>query len=254
MGAQAPGLAALPGTPSHLGDDRLILDDAGDFTVMVSARPHEGNWIQIQPDSRTLMVRQTFLRRDAEQAADLRIERLTPAEARIVDPLDSAVRRLRRATATLTTLTSVWPDWVRGFTDYAALNEFFIFDEATHLAIGGDPEVRIPLCRWRIEPGQALVVDIRPPQCTYWNAQLSTVFSEVMPARTGQSSRNSTQVTVSPDGVVRLVIAPEDPGMPNWLDTGGRHQGLLAVRWVGARQYPLPATTVVALRDAAWIS
>lgn len=251
LGAQAPGRAALPGTPSHLGDDRLLIDDDGQFSITVSAQPHQGNWIQIQPDSRTLMVRQTFLRRSEEQPADLSIQRVSAATHITGDPLDSTLRRLHRATTTLRTLTGYWPEWVRGFADHAEINEFFIFDEATHLAIGGDPEVRIPMCRWQLGPDQALIVVLHPPQCRYWNAQLATVWTEQMPALTGQSTRNSAQVVTSPDGAVRLVVSPRDPGCDNWLDSGGRLQGLLSVRWVGARRHPLPSTELVALTDLA---
>jgi hypothetical protein len=249
LGAQAPGRAALPGTPSHLGDDRLLVDDGGVFTITVSAQRHSGNWIQIQPDSRTLMVRQTFLRPAEEQAAELSIERVSAATRKIADPLDVTLRRLHRATSTVQMLTAFWPDWVRTFADHAATNEFFIFDEATHLAIGGDPEVRTPLCRWRVGPDEALIVEIRPPECTYWSAQLATLWTEQMPARTGQSSRNNAQVVAAPDGIVRLVVSPRDPGCDNWLDSGGRLQGLLTVRWVGARHHPLPSTKLVALTD-----
>jgi hypothetical protein len=40
------------------------------------------------------------------------------------------------------------------------------------------------------------------------------------------------------DGSWTLVIAPEDPGVPNWLDTGGRLQGFMLLRWVLAGDRP----------------
>lgn len=249
LGAQAPGRAARPGTPSHLGDDRLILDEDGSFTIAVSSERREGNWIQIQPDSRTLMVRQTYLRRATETAADLSIERIAGPAVRPSNPIESSLRRIARSTQMIKTLAAFWPDWVRSLTDHAAVNEFFIFDEATHLSIGGDPEVRIPLCRWIIDPDEALVIELRPPRCNFWNVQLATVWSEQMPARTGQSTRNNAQVEAASDGAFRLVVSPEDPGCPNWLDTGGRMHGVIAVRWVNADALPLPTTRVVALPD-----
>ena len=36
-----------------------------------------------------------------------------------------------------------------------------------------------------------------------------------------QSSLNGHQAVLDPDGVFRAVISARDPGVPNWLDTGG---------------------------------
>jgi hypothetical protein len=33
------------------------------------------------------------------------------------------------------------------------------------------------------------------------------------------------------DGTLTLVVAPKDPGVSNWLDTTGLHEGTLFVRW-----------------------
>ena len=43
------------------------------------------------------------------------------------------------------------------------------------------------------------------------------------------------------------MIAPEDPGpgVANWLDTGGRHEGYMIVRWVLADGPPHPSAEVV---------
>ena len=50
------------------------------------------------------------------------------------------------------------------------------------------------------------------------------------------------------DGSWRLVIAPSDPGgVENWLDTGGRLEGYMLVRWVLADDPPHPSAEVVKL-------
>jgi hypothetical protein len=41
-----------------------------------------------------------------------------------------------------------------------------------------------------------------------------------------------------PDGAFTLVVAPDDPGVPNWLDAGGRREGFLLLRWVLAGDAP----------------
>jgi hypothetical protein len=43
----------------------------------------------------------------------------------------------------------------------------------------------------------------------------------------------------------RLVVAHEDPGLPNWLDTGGEGEGLIFVRYLLPEEQPLPLSTRV---------
>ena len=47
------------------------------------------------------------------------------------------------------------------------------------------------------------------------------------------------------DGSVRIVVAAEDPGVDNWLDTCGHQRGTMCVRWIRARTHPDPRTRVV---------
>jgi hypothetical protein len=45
------------------------------------------------------------------------------------------------------------------------------------------------------------------------------------------ASLNLSQVTPNPDGILTLVVVPKDPGVANWLDTTGLHEGTLFVSW-----------------------
>jgi hypothetical protein len=42
---------------------------------------------------------------------------------------------------------------------------------------------------------------------------------------------NLSQVRPNADGTITFAIAPKDPGLFNWLDTTGLHQGVMFVRW-----------------------
>jgi hypothetical protein len=109
---------------------------------------------------------------------------------------------------------------------------------------------RYETCYWRLEPGEALVIGCAEPDAGYWSAQTYVMDTFDLVDRFGRiSSRNQRQTRVSGDGRVRWVLAGEDPGVANWLDTGGRRVGLCVVRWfwprseqgldLGARVVPL---------------
>src|SRR3546814_18669496 len=45
------------------------------------------------------------------------------------------------------------------------------------------------------------------------------------------SSLNKTQAKPNPDGSYTYVIALQDPGVANWIDTAGLHEGWFQIRW-----------------------
>jgi hypothetical protein len=62
---------------------------------------------------------------------------------------------------------------------------------------------------------------------------------------------NNERAIRSSDGSWRLVVAPKNPGpnVDNWLDTGGRLEGYMIVRWILADGPPHPTAEVVKAAD-----
>ncbi len=46
-----------------------------------------------------------------------------------------------------------------------------------------------------------------------------------------------------------MVVAHQDPGVHNWLDTEGRREGLVTYRWVFSSSAPAPKSRVVKLAE-----
>ena len=63
------------------------------------------------------------------------------------------------------------------------------------------------------------------------------------------SSINQKQAKVSDDGRVRIVLAHEDPGTPNWLDTAGHLEGILQYRYIWTRDNPEPSIRALPVDD-----
>ena len=83
-----------------------------------------------------------------------------------------------------------------------------------------------------LRPGQALVVRGRYPRCRFANVVLWNRFIQSLDYTTRQISLNRTQTTLEPDGSFKIVIAGSDPGVPNWLDTEGRTDGMVWWRFL----------------------
>jgi hypothetical protein len=66
--------------------------------------------------------------------------------------------------------------------------------------------------------------------------------------RSHRVSLNGSQVALNADGSFRVVVAHQDPGIPNWLQTAGYREGVCFCRWLQADSMPeQPASTVVPL-------
>ncbi len=92
---------------------------------------------------------------------------------------------------------------------------------------------------FELGPDEALVIENRvrrKPQ--YIGFQLANLWGESIEYANALGSLNGNQSEVDPDGVIRLVVAHRDPGVPNWLDTTGHSEGFMAPRWAYSQTPP----------------
>ena len=94
--------------------------------------------------------------------------------------------------------------------------------------------------RWKLEPDQGLKVRITPAVdgSLYWGLTLVNPWAESYEYRVRHVCTNQYLAEPDADGAWTVVIAPRDPGLPNWLDTGGRLEGFALIRWVSAQSRP----------------
>jgi hypothetical protein len=225
----------------------LKVGSDGSFEMILSRDEKPGNWLRMEPDTGSLIVRQTFLDRARERVADLRIERVggergpSPFTPRRIDEGLTMAGRLVMGAAML------FASWAEGFAERA--NELPLFDASTSLAAFGDPNITYYHGYWKLEPGEALVVDVTPPECDYWNFQLNNHWMESLDYRYFRIAVNKHEAVTRPDGSVRIVVSREDPGMDNWIETAGHDRGTMCLRWIRAREKPQPATRVMKIKD-----
>jgi hypothetical protein len=98
---------------------------------------------------------------------------------------------------------------------------------------------------FRLDPDEALLIDIEPPASRYWSVTLENIWHECIDPRRRQSHITNASVVAGKDGNVRIVVAAADPGVANWLDTGGRHRGFVVVRWLDNPEAPPVACRVL---------
>jgi hypothetical protein len=235
------------GQTGYLEANDLTIDADGRFEIAVSCEKRAGNWLRMEPDSSSLIVRQTFQDRANETIADLRIERTGadgPPEPLEPEALD---RGLAAATAYVAGTASLFADWAEGFAQRK--NELPRLDPEVAAAAHGDPNICYFHGYWELGEDEALLVEVTPPPCDYWNFQLNNHWMESLDYRYHRIAVNHHDARRRDDGSVRIVVAHRDPGVDNWLDTAGHHRGTMCLRWVGAAVHPEPRAHVVKLGE-----
>lgn len=83
-----------------------------------------------------------------------------------------------------------------------------------------------------LAPDEALIVELNQPvEPIYLGFHLGNLWGESLEFASHQSSLNGVQGHRDPDNIYRYVIAHNDPGIANWVDTTGQPEGYMSVRW-----------------------
>jgi hypothetical protein len=82
-----------------------------------------------------------------------------------------------------------------------------------------------------VGPDEAVVISGRWPDCRFANVCLWNRFQQTFDYRNRSVSLNRAQTRLEADGSFRMILAHEDPGLPNWLDTEGNLFGLVFWRF-----------------------
>lgn len=234
----------LPPT-GYIEASALEIDADGNFTLILSCRPHAKNWLPMTPESGCLIVRQTFLDRANEIPAELVIERIggdglpTPLTPQRLD------EGLKSASTLVAGAALLFAKWARDFQAHS--NELPLFDPEVSNAAGGDPNIRYYHSHWALAPDEALVIEVMPPECEHWNFQLNNYWMESLDYVHFRIHTNKHLATYNSDGSVRIVVAHQSPGVPNWIQTAGHESGTMCFRWIRAQAHPQPRTRVMKL-------
>ncbi|OBJ02724.1 hypothetical protein A5624_04570 [Mycobacterium sp. 1482292.6] len=82
-----------------------------------------------------------------------------------------------------------------------------------------------------LRPDQAMVITIPVSDAPYLGFQLGSLWYISLDYINHQTSLNNTQAQADPDGKVRIVVAEQNPGVTNWVETIGHRRGFLQFRW-----------------------
>ena len=243
--ARYVGLQVMAGMGSTANAllDEFELDADGNFEIILSAEPHEGNWLALDEGATMLVVRHFFYDWEHEVPVTMSIEPLSgPTTMDEQAPVAPQAAMARQVVA-LGDFLEENLKFFLGFSNPEHPNTFLPPLDGT--AMGAAAENRPVIGSWKLAPDEALVIEVTPPEGLYWSYSLGNVWWETIDYGNRQSSLNGFQAVVDDDGKVRVVVAHRDPGVANWLDTAGHSEGPIILRCVRTETAPVPDSRVV---------
>ncbi|MGX9671113.1 DUF1214 domain-containing protein [Mycobacterium sp. HM-7] len=274
-------------TAAVLNAKDMQINPDGTFTVTVSSRPAEPgqtNHLQIPTDTTLIVARNTLSDWNTQDPMSLSIDRISgPRNSLFAQIGGFDIPGLGPAVSGnpfLTNLVSlvpplpVMPRFLQGLEASVILAlglrmEPQYMDVATKDSSGKtkppnvftDPESNATFLSTQVQsPGyfqlandQALVLTIKPGDAGYFVVPVTNDWTITKNYWDQQTSLNIAQSLANPDGSYTIVVSPTDPGVANWVSTGGLNQGTISIRFQDldptGTNLPKVSSQVVALSD-----
>jgi hypothetical protein len=251
-GGYASG-ASKPGMQGHIEDNDP--DPAGRIDLIASveepARLEPGQrWLRMEAVTTTLIIRNFYLDRSNERPSELTLDCLNPPAP---GPGPLTAKKLNHglgmAGLYVHGIVDMFQGWMDDFAERPNTLEFL--DKEDGAGGWGDPNQLFRHGSWALEPGRAIIVDVPKIEAYYWNFQLNNMWEESLDYRHCQVTVNKHTARYEADGSVRLIIADEDPGFGNWIDTAAHRHGSWGLRYNQVVEDIPPTITIVDVADLA---
>ena len=207
----------------------LELEADGSFEIFLSKIKKGKNWLKIEDETGLVMVRQTFLKRFEEVPAELKIENLDgqkapgPITPKMID------EGLKTAAMFVAGAPLLFARWAKGFQKHP--NQLPQFDPEVSNAAGGDKYIIYYHSYWKLSEDEALVITVNPPKCDSWNFQLNNYWMESLDYRYFNICVSKGNAKYEKDGSIKVIVAHQNPGSGNWLETCHHTEGTMCWRW-----------------------
>ena len=243
---------------SHINDRQWQSESDGSYGLVLGPERQPGNWIELTPDTRGIITRHYFLEKDYAPAArgwaiPIEIEPLVdpgprpePSEESVVRKLNAMTEFFRMNTEVLFGPEERLPSFVgRG---YNRFGEPSFWGGKEDGGGWGAIDNSYTQATYKLAPDEALVITGRYPPCAFSSIVLTNRWLQSYDFNQRRISINMRQTALEPDGSFRIILAHEDPRVPNWIDTGTRPEGRLAMRFqLPEKQPQRPDAEVVKL-------
>lgn len=246
-GRQVNGWNRAAGNLSHTD---MEIDADGNFRVVLSrnADQNETHSLVLEDDIHMVMVRQYFHDRPSKTPATFSIRNLTPptptaqTDTELAGYIREAVMFFNDSLDGTIALGNMLQDEPNSATppkkydpDFGGV--FYPTHDNQYFGTG-----------FKLAPDEALIIEGEAPDADYWSISLQNRWLQSLSYDGKPVSLDNHQLTIK-DGRYRVIVAHENPGPSDWLNTSGHTTGLVAIRYQLADTVPSPEILLAKLND-----
>jgi hypothetical protein len=225
-------------TAGVINDTQFDIDSEGRFEISLGGPPRDRNWIALDPDASRITSRHYF---EQERSAAVPPVPDVALDIELVDPLPplpppsdaSVAEGFRRVANYVRSRSLEQPKPGEREQPAFVSQELNVFPQPVppgdHALAAADASYS--MAPYVLGPDEALVITARWPVCRCANVSLWNRHLQTYDYAHRRVSLNRAQTVCDDDGGFRVVLAHEDPGVPNWLDTEGRPFGMVFWRY-----------------------
>lgn len=226
------------------------ITDSTEVDIVLSATPQPGHWVPLDGGSDYNMVVLRRLMLDWEDDPG-ELEITMVGEMEDYDELsETAVARRIEMAADFG--LAVIQNWALGLVDFTMKltdgrhNTWGPVPGEMMEAIAGSATCNYAFLIFDLKPDEALLIELEEPVASaYWSLQVLDVWCKSLDYMHEQTDLNMKSAHRDADGIIRAVISQQDPGLPNWLNPMGRHEGLLALRNYHSKSFKDPTAKLI---------
>ncbi|MBT4520840.1 MAG: DUF1214 domain-containing protein, partial [Halieaceae bacterium] len=225
-------------TAGVINDTDLEIDSNGCFTFYLGGEERERGWLPLTPEASRVTTRHYFEHNqaaalDPDLEPRLHIECMTASAAPPPPDDESTAAGIRRVCNAVRSRTLEMPPMAS--TEQPAFvattpNQFPEPQSPGDYGLAAG-DALYSMAPFFINHDEALVITGRWPDCRFANVCLWNRFQQTYDYSSRCVSLNRSQTEVEDDGSFRMILAHEDPGLPNWLNTEGNLFGLVFWRF-----------------------
>lgn len=205
-----------------LNGTTMEVDSDGSFEITVGPDRMSKNHITTQPTAKELYIRDVLLDWAGDDPNTFTVERVGgQGEAWSVD----------EQAAKTADMMAYFADFTGKLAHGAYKlppNHFSMSWTADHS--GGLRNQVYVMGRYELADDEAFVVDVSDGGAKYFTVPLGNKWGTTLEILDRTGSLNKAQSQPNADGTYTYVISATDPGVHNWIDTGGLPEGLLTLR------------------------
>jgi hypothetical protein len=235
-GAQDGHIARTTG--GVINDTEIDVDTDGSFTVYLGGERRERGWLPLTENASRVTTRHYFEQTnpaalDPGLEPTMYIECISDTEAPPPPSDESVSAGIGRVCNFVRTRTLEMPQLAGpDMPAFMSITPNSFPEPQTPGNFGlSAADAHYSLAPFLIGQEEALVITARWPECRFANVCLWNRFQQTFDYSSRNVSLNRAQTVTDEDGRFTLVLAHEDPGVPNWLDTEGNPFGLVFWRF-----------------------